>query len=365
MSKKIDIVFSFDTTGSMAPCIAEVRRRMDQVIGRLFKEIPDIRIGVIAHGDYCDVGRPYIMTGMDLSKNFAEVKNFVKTVKPTCGGDWEECYELVLHHVQSLDWRSDADSKVFVMIGDATPHRKGYRHGTQTAKYDWKEECRALKTQGIKCYAVQAMGGSYRSAERTFYETCARLTDGIKIDLQQLSNIVQLVMAIGYQQAGPDQFKAYEAELKSTGVLNRSIAVMLDALAGRTKSAHTFTSSGSLKPVDPSRFQMVSVDTDSGIKAFVVDEMGAAFNVGRGFYQFTKREMVQERKEVILVDKESGDMWTGAEARDMIGVPYGERGKISPGSLKWDVFIQSASWNRKLKGGTKFLYEAAEWGAHA
>lgn len=363
MNDKIDLVFSFDTTGSMYPCLSEVRRRVREVVGKLFDVLPEVRIGIVAHGDYCDKGKPYILTGIDLSKNLPDIQKFVEGVKPTFGGDWEECYELVLHHVQSLDWRTDADSKILVMIGDATPHRKGYRHGSEIAKHDWKEECGKLKEQGIRVYSVQAMGGvNRRTAERSFYETVARLTDGVKIDLQQLSNIIQLVTAIGYQQAGPEQFQAYEDELKSSGQLNRNIAAMLDSLAGRTKSAYVFESSGPLKPVDPSRFQVVHLDTDAVIKPFVVEKMGANFKVGRGFYQWTKTETIQEKKEVILRDKTSGDMWTGSEAREMIGLPYGTRGRLSPSSMpKYDVFVQSTSYNRKLKGGTDFLYEAPEW----
>jgi hypothetical protein len=47
-----DVVFSFDTTGSMSQCIGEVRRKVKQVISRLFQEIPGIKIGIVAHGDY-------------------------------------------------------------------------------------------------------------------------------------------------------------------------------------------------------------------------------------------------------------------------------------------------------------------------
>ena len=39
-SPSIDIMFSFDTTGSMAPA-AQVRRTMRQTIQRLFREIPN------------------------------------------------------------------------------------------------------------------------------------------------------------------------------------------------------------------------------------------------------------------------------------------------------------------------------------
>ena len=50
----VDVVFSFDTTGSMYACLAEVRRGVKEAISRLKKEVPGIRIAIIAHGDYCD-----------------------------------------------------------------------------------------------------------------------------------------------------------------------------------------------------------------------------------------------------------------------------------------------------------------------
>ncbi len=50
----IDLLFSFDTTGSMYPCLTQVRRYVEQTTKDLFKFIPNIRIGIIAHGDYYD-----------------------------------------------------------------------------------------------------------------------------------------------------------------------------------------------------------------------------------------------------------------------------------------------------------------------
>ena len=50
----IDIVFSFDTTGSMYPCLTQVRRKVKETVKFLFEEVPNIRIGIITHGDYCD-----------------------------------------------------------------------------------------------------------------------------------------------------------------------------------------------------------------------------------------------------------------------------------------------------------------------
>ncbi|MDF5714604.1 MAG: hypothetical protein PUP93_12125 [Rhizonema sp. NSF051] len=55
-SSNIEVVFSFDTTGSMYPCLTQVRRKIKETVTRLINEITLIRIGIIAHGDYCDEG---------------------------------------------------------------------------------------------------------------------------------------------------------------------------------------------------------------------------------------------------------------------------------------------------------------------
>ena len=35
------------------------------------------------------------------------------------------------------------------------------------------------------------------------------------------------------------------------------------------------------------------------------------FKAGRGFYEFTKPEIISHKKEVVLIEKETGDMFTG------------------------------------------------------
>ncbi len=50
----IDVVISFDTTGSMSSVLAQVRSKIKQTVERLMGELPDIHIGIIVHGDYCD-----------------------------------------------------------------------------------------------------------------------------------------------------------------------------------------------------------------------------------------------------------------------------------------------------------------------
>ena len=102
------------------------------------------------------------------------------------------------------------------------------------------------------------------------------------------------------------------------------------------------------------------MDRDEPIKQFVIRN-GAKFVKGKGFYEFMKPEEVQWYKEVVLMDRATGDMFTGDRARELAGIGEHIKGKKErpPPSNKWIMFIQSTSYNRKLIAGTKFLYEAA------
>lgn len=101
--------------------------------------------------------------------------------------------------------------------------------------------------------------------------------------------------------------------------------------------------------------QILDVDERFDIRTFV-EKNDLSFKTGRGFYEFTKPEKVSDKKEVVLVDKVSGDMFTGPEACEMIGA--GGTARIKPTSFdKWRVFVQSTSYNRVLMPGTGFLYE--------
>lgn len=349
----LDMVFSFDTTGSMYPAIAEVRRRVSETVSSLFGSIPALRIGLIAHGDFIDEKRgPYVTTHLPLTDDRAALIRFAETVERTNGGDGPECYEKVLYEARGFNWREGAE-KILVMIGDASPHVRGQRTGDgYYTSWDWREEARALAAEGVTIHAVHCL----RQRNGTWWEELPRIANGVYLTLAQFSHINEMIGAVAHH--ANSSLDEYTAELGALG-LNRHIAEMLRQLRGETAPVSAAHRSG-LVPVPPARFQVLHVDKDSVIRDFV-ESSGAVFRPGRGFYQFTKTEEVQPRKEVILVDRESGDMFSGSEARELLGLPYGTRGKVNPrgtATRGYDVYIQSTSYNRKLVGGTKFLYEA-------
>ena len=345
-----DILITSDTTGSIYPALAEIKRRVSSFIDKAFDSITDLRIGIITHGDYCD-GISAINT-LRFSKNRDEIREFILEAPKTDGGDSDEFYELILRKAHSeFDWQ--ADNKILIMIGDAEPHEPGYRFGGQVYNIDWEKEARLVAEKGIKIYAVQALG---RKGSDYFYKGLANYSNGYRVELNQFADVVETILAACYHVNG--RLKEYEQELSSTFKMNRNLAAMFEELGAPVRNTvFTKSDASGLIPVPPSRFQVVMVDRDTDIKSFVIS-LGIKFKLGRGFYQFMKSEMVQEHKEVVLRNKRTGDMFTGAEARNFIGLPFGERGKIKPKLFDdYEVFIQSTSPNRKLIAGYKFLYE--------
>lgn len=344
-----DVVFSIDATGSMSACLEQVRRQIQTTAKQLFKDIPDLRIGVIVHGDYED--KPTPIKILDLTSDLRAINDFVRTC-PQFGGSWaDECYELVLHEARRLTWRAGVP-KVLCIIGDQGPHDKHYH--LNKLRLDWRNELDLLTEAKIQVYGVQCLS---RAEPTYFYREIAARTGGFHLHLSQFTDVEQLIMAVCYKQVGGDKLQKYMDYVETSGRMNRSTSEMYGTLMG--SAPKTRFKKVALEIVPAGRFQVLEVEEDDTIKDFVEDN-GAVFKKGRGFYQFTKRETVQASKEVVLVEMASGDMFTGKKAREMIGAPAGVAVNVSPGegNLRgYEVYIQSTSVNRRLKGGTKFLYE--------
>ena len=375
----IDVVFSFDTTGSMYPCIAQVRRKIEEVTRQLFAAIPGLHMGFISHGDYCDGAN--VMTKQELTDNSALLCDFTRRAPDTYGGDAPECYELVLHEARSFNWRA-GKNKVLVLIGDDVPHGPGY--SDNKLKLDWRNELDLLLEAGIHVYAVQCLA---RRHATHFWKEVAEKTGGFHLELHQFAAIVDLIMAICYKQDSPEALQSFEKKVEEAGRMTDVKGACFDIMAGRKprpvrssgsgwrgsssakRVSSSITASGDaidtdkLEPVHPSRFQVLDVDEKASIKEFVNDN-SLTFKTGRGFYEFTKTVTVQPYKEVVLMDQETGAMFSGDDARTMIGLPAmntGSNVKLRPSTLPGFVaFIQSTSHNRKLLSGTKFLYEVEE-----
>jgi len=177
---KLDMVIAFDTTGSMAAYIDDVHHQVTDMIPRLFKDNEDLRLGIVAFGDYCDMknrdtfGDAYQC--MPLTDNENDIIKFVKESKDTSGGDGDEFYELVLKKIiDESPWREDS-SKAILLIADADPHELGYTYRDYVVgnQIDWKVEAKKAADMKIKIDTVSIAG-------RPWYKELSAMTNGISV----------------------------------------------------------------------------------------------------------------------------------------------------------------------------------------
>lgn len=219
---QVEVVFSFDTTGSMYPCLTQVRRKVKTTVERLMKEIPGIRIGIIAHGDYCDKNSTYVTKHLGLTADVKAIVSFIEKVGATGGGDAPECYELVLHEAQSLSWLPGT-KKCFVLIGDDVPHAPS----ANPQKLNWRDEVDKLGNMGIPVYGVQCLN---RGHATKFYQELAHKSGGFHVGLDQFSYITELVTAICFKQSSDEKLQGYEQEIIKEGRMNRGLNKMFEAM---------------------------------------------------------------------------------------------------------------------------------------
>ncbi|XP_060578149.1 uncharacterized protein LOC132735233 [Ruditapes philippinarum] len=236
----MEIVFSFDTTGSMYECIEEVRGRVSDMIQRLQADIPGIKIAIFAHGDYCDKGTAYVTKFIDFTDDVAKAVDFVKNAKNTWGGgDGGECYELVMHEVRTkLSW-TPGSQRALVLIGDDGPHGPSFRQNK--LKLDWRKEADSLASIGVRIYSVQC--DDYEPADY-FYAGIAQRTDGQHLRLKDFKNLFDFLMTVCYRERGDDLFHNYEKEVRSRdGKVHKDLDKLFGVL--RKQSSNASMSAGS------------------------------------------------------------------------------------------------------------------------
>ncbi|MFJ6940177.1 vWA domain-containing protein [Streptomyces sp. NPDC101132] len=109
-----------------------------------------------------------------------------------------------------------------------------------------------------------------------------------------------------------------------------------------------------LTAVDPSGYELIPVARETAIREWVV-ESGHTYRTGCAFYQLSKPEKIQARKRIAVLEKGTDKVYTGPEARTLLGLPDSEV-RIRPDhNDDFTIFVQSTSVNRKLIPSTRLL----------
>jgi len=165
----------------------------------------------------------------------------------------------------------------------------------------------------------------------------------------------------GLEQAHQTMVSSLDSYMTARATGMRSTSNLFDMSAAAVNK-DTIAAAG-LAPLDPREYLLVPVifrnpfqDGDDRIDSFT-ESMGHQYVTGRGFYQLTLAPVkVQVQKDIAIVEKKSGKVYVGKNARALLGLPDMTVTLRAGQNPDYDIFIQSTSLNRKLLLGSRYLY---------
>lgn len=212
----LDMVIAFDTTGSMSAYINAVKTHVKELVPKLFSSNPDLRIGIVAFGDYCDMKAPTLYGKayqvLDLTNDENKIIQFINEAQNTSGGDGDEFYELVIKKItEETAWR-EGSTKAVLLIADAAPHRVGYSYSTivKNAQIDWREEAKKASELGIK-FDTMTIDPMYVE----WYKELSAMTNGVSVPFNNSGKTSQVIEAAALSRGGERTRGLYKATMDS------------------------------------------------------------------------------------------------------------------------------------------------------
>ncbi len=149
----LDLLFIFDTTGSMSEEIKRLKATIELINLNLleFKPKPDLRFGMVLYKDTMDV---YVTKIIPFTRDFNAFTSQLRSVVSSGGGgDGPEDLQKALYDaMKKIKWRKNGVKTAFI-ITDAQPHLY-----PKEKNYTYIDAAIEAKSKGIKLYSLGSGG---------------------------------------------------------------------------------------------------------------------------------------------------------------------------------------------------------------
>ena len=119
----LDVVFVFDSTGSMGGIIWETKAHIRQLTAFVQHLVPGARVGMVTYRDLPEFDMAefqYTTRTRGLTTDVKNLESWLGSVEPRGGGDPPEAVLQGLQAAMGMSWRQPA-KKVIILLGDAPP----------------------------------------------------------------------------------------------------------------------------------------------------------------------------------------------------------------------------------------------------
>jgi von Willebrand factor type A domain-containing protein len=184
-SQAVDVLFVFDTTGSMGAALAEAKAQVTDAIASVREKYPDSDFGLATVGDYDPGDTPWALK-QPLTSDSSKVQTALDPLAADGGGDSPEAYGRALFEAATntgIGWRAGA-KQILILVNDDVPHDNDLNEGVpadiqdQPSPWDtgtdagtdatvgtaddidWQAQLAALKAKGIIFATVFYSGSS-------------------------------------------------------------------------------------------------------------------------------------------------------------------------------------------------------------
>jgi hypothetical protein len=224
----LEVVFMFDTTGSMDVYLSEVQTHVQLVIREIRKRVPDARISVIVYKDH-EQG-PYVTKTLPFTDKEEAITAFLRSpeIMPGAGGGGAEAVECALYEANQLDWSEGTKGKAIILIGDKPPHGVMDSFDDCLSGRDYRIETNKLTEKHVKIYTVLCNNVAETISN---FQFLAEKTGGKFVTLEAIHDLVDLIVAVSIKESNPLLLQAYTEELRQKGVLTESKRKLLQGIS--------------------------------------------------------------------------------------------------------------------------------------
>lgn len=196
--RPVDVVFVFDTTGSMAGEIDAMKAAAVAFAEQLALRSRDVRLGLVSYGDVVrhsypsrkrrrrlpkGEGPPQTEFPARLTESVATFRRWVSTQRAVGGADADENGLEALIEASRLPFRRDAQV-VLILVTDAGSHERNRRTRQSFASLG-----QALRKSGVNLFAISPDAAGYRGL--------AAMLGGRVYDIRATRDFTALVLGVG------------------------------------------------------------------------------------------------------------------------------------------------------------------------